>query len=158
MEIWDAYDENFNKVDGVTLIRDEEIPDGYYHLVSEIIVRHTDGTYLMMQRDFRKHLGGKWELTAGGSALQGADSLECAIRELKEETGVVTNKLTRIGRVQHCGYKTFYEVYMCITNIQKDEIILQEGETSSYKWVSLDELSKMPIEEFASIRFHQFIM
>ena len=47
---------------------------------------------------------------------------------------------------------------MCITNIQKDEIILQEGETSAYRWVSADELAKMPIEEFASTRFHQFIM
>ena len=157
MEIWDAYDENFNKVDGVTLIRDEEIPDGYYHLVSEIIVRHTDGTYLMMQRDFRKHLGGKWELTAGGSALQGEDSLACAIRELREETGIATNNLVRVGCVQQCGYKTFYEIYMCITDIPKNRIILQEGETSSYNWVSVDELSKMPIETFASVRFQQFI-
>lgn len=99
MEIWDAYDEKFNMVDGVTLIRDEEIPDGYYHLVSEIILRHTDGTYLMMQRDFRKHLGGKWELTAGGSALQGEDSLACVIRELREETGIDTNNLVRVGCV-----------------------------------------------------------
>ncbi len=46
---------------------------------------------------------------------------------------------------------------MCITDIPKNRIILQEGETSSYKWVSVDELSKMPIETFASERFQQFI-
>ena len=47
MELWDAYDESFNKIDGMTLIRGEEIPDGVFHLVSEIIVKHTDGTYLL---------------------------------------------------------------------------------------------------------------
>ena len=77
MEIWDAYDSKLNKIDGLTLVRGEQIPDGYFHLCSEIIVRHTDGTYLIMQRDKRKHLGGMWEATAGGSALQGEDPLSC---------------------------------------------------------------------------------
>ena len=31
-------------------------------MVCEIIVRHIDGSYLIMQRDKRKHLGGMWEL------------------------------------------------------------------------------------------------
>ena len=42
-----------------------------------------------MQHDLRKHHGGEWEVTAGGSALQGENGLEAAIRELKEETGIV---------------------------------------------------------------------
>ncbi len=50
MELWDAYDGNFSKIDGMTLVRGNEIPDGVFHLVSEIIVRHSDGTYLLMQR------------------------------------------------------------------------------------------------------------
>jgi hypothetical protein len=36
-----------NKVKDVTLIRGEEIPDGYFHLCSEIIVRHKDGSYFL---------------------------------------------------------------------------------------------------------------
>ena len=63
MEIWDAYDEKLNKIEGMTLVRGEEVPDGVFHLVCEIIVKHTDGTYLLMQRDPRKHLGGMWEAT-----------------------------------------------------------------------------------------------
>jgi len=51
MEKWDAYDSKPNKIEGVTLIRGEQAPEGYFHLCSEIIVRHTDGSYLIMQRD-----------------------------------------------------------------------------------------------------------
>ena len=47
-----------NKIEGKTLIRGQAIPEGMSHLVCDIIVRHTDGTYLLMQRDERKHYGG----------------------------------------------------------------------------------------------------
>ena len=50
MELWDAYDQELNKLGGVTLARGEEVPDGMYHLVSEVIVKHTDGEFLLMQR------------------------------------------------------------------------------------------------------------
>ena len=32
MELWDAYDENFRRVEGVSLVRGEPIPAGAYHL------------------------------------------------------------------------------------------------------------------------------
>lgn len=83
MEIWDVYDGNFHKVPGMSLVRGEPIPEGCFHLVCEIIVRHEDGTYLLMQRDKKKHFGGMWEASAGGSALQGETPLECAVRELR---------------------------------------------------------------------------
>lgn len=70
METWDAYDKDFNKVHDVTLIIGEAIPEGLFHMVCDIIVKHTDGNYLLMQRDRRKQFGGMWEATAGGSALQ----------------------------------------------------------------------------------------
>ncbi len=33
MDIWDAYDNCFKKIDDFTLIRGNTIPQGYYHLV-----------------------------------------------------------------------------------------------------------------------------
>ena len=157
MELWDAYDENFNKIDGMTLIRGEEIPDGVFHLVSEIIVKHTDGTYLLMQRDSRKHLGGMWEATAGGSALQGEDPLTSAFRELSEETGIKANKLTEVGRVLHHLHKTIYVDYLCETGVDKNSVALQEGETSAYKWVTAEELRLMQRSELATQRMLNFI-
>jgi 8-oxo-dGTP pyrophosphatase MutT (NUDIX family) len=157
MELWDAYDSKLNKIDGVTLVRGEQIPDGYFHLCSEIIVRHTDGNYLIMQRDMRKHLGGMWEATAGGSALQGEDPLACAKRELQEETGITSDKLVEIGRVLHYAHKTYYVDYLCVTDVDKNSVVLQDGETSAFKWVTAKELRGMSRDELATMRLLNFI-
>lgn len=111
-ELWDAYDKKFNKIENTTLVRGETIPDGIYHLVSEVIVKHTDGSYLLMQRDLRKHHGGEWEVTAGGSALQGENGLEAAIRELKEETGLNADKLHELYMTVIIPF-TLY-IYVCL--------------------------------------------
>ena len=70
IELWDAYDNKFNRIPNIILVRGEPISDGAYHLVCEIIVKHTDNTYLLMRRDRKKHRGGMWELTAGGGSIE----------------------------------------------------------------------------------------
>jgi 8-oxo-dGTP pyrophosphatase MutT (NUDIX family) len=141
-----------NKISDMLLIRGEVVPNEIYHLVSEIIVKHIDGTYLLMQRDFAKNYGGMWELTAGGSALRGESSLDCAIRELNEETGISTMQVKEIGRVVHDAHHTIYFEYLCVTDCAKDSIKLQEGETINYKWIDKSNLLKMSNDELASTR------
>ena len=159
MELWDAYDANFNKIEGVTLVRGEEstFSDDIYHLVCDIIVRHVDGTYLLMQRDLQKHFGGMWEATAGGSALQGETPVVCAHRELEEETGIVASELTEVGRVVDTSKHSAYVEYMCITDWDKDNIRLQEGETIAYRWVTKNELINMKADELVTDRIQNFI-
>lgn len=82
MELWDAYDENENIVG--ELVRGESIPTGLYHLVSEVLVKHTDGSYLLMQRDFSKpNFPGLFEAGAGGSVLKGERPYDAALRDRK---------------------------------------------------------------------------
>ena len=152
VEIWDAYDRQFNKIKNVTLVRGENIPDNMYHLVCDIIVKHNDGTYLLMQRDYKKHFGGMWELTAGGSALKDEVPIECAIRELKEETGIISSDLKEIKRLVNDRNHSIYVEYLCITCCDKNSITLQEGETINYKWVDRIELLKMGSDVLASSR------
>lgn len=134
MEIWDAYLPD-GTLAGCDLIRGEPIPDGLYHLVSEVLVRHIDGDYLLMQRDCRKpNYGGFFEASAGGSALKGEDALCCAKRELREETGIQSGNLTNIGRF--VSHNTIYETFLCVTDCDKASVTLQEGETVSCKWLS----------------------
>ena len=134
MEIWDGYYAD-GTLAGVDLVRGEEIPAGLYHIVCEILVQHTDGDILLMQRDLNKpNYAGMFESSAGGSALKSEDPLSCAIRELQEETGIVQKDLKLIGT--SCSAHSLYYNYFCITDIPKDAVTLQEGETISYRWIS----------------------
>ena len=155
MELWDAYDENFRRMEGVSLVRGEPIPAGAYHLVCEVLVRHADGSYLLMQRDPRKHYGGLWEATAGGSALRGETPLDCARRELREETGIRAEELQELGRVRSAD--THYVEFLCETDWPKDRVTLQEGETVAYRWVSREELIAMRKEELVTKRMQGFL-
>ena len=151
-EIWDAYDKNFNKIEGEKLVRGEAVPNGMYHLVCDIIVKHTDGTFLLMKRDFRKHFGGMWELTAGGSAIAAETPLECALRELREETGIIASNVEEIKRIVHDGHRSLYVEYLCITDWDKTAITLQEGETVDYKWLDRNAILEMAEIELTSSR------
>ena len=155
MELWDAYDGEFRRMEGVSLVRGEDLPAGVYHLVCDVLVRHTDGSYLLMRRDPRKHYGGLWEATAGGSALRGETPLDCARRELREETGIRAEELRELGRVRSAN--THYVEVLCETDWPKDRVTLQEGETVAYRWVSREELIAMRKEELVTKRMQGFL-
>lgn len=134
MELWDAYDRNGEKT-GETLIRGEPIPEDLYHLVSCIVVRHTDGDYLLMRRAPEKvYCPNIWEIGAGGSVLKGETALESAHRELQEETGIDRGGFTYMGR--YVELDTIYEGFLCETDYPKDQIRLQPGETVDFRWLS----------------------
>ncbi len=140
MELWDAYNSDYEKIEGLTLIRDEEdkFPSGAYHLVCEVLVRHIDGTYLLMKRAPTKPLfPNMWEATAGGSALQGETDVEGALRELREETGIVADKLEFLDK--DLGKYCWHVRFLCVTDCDKNSIQLQEGETCDFKWVTAQE-------------------
>lgn len=156
-ELWDAYDKTWRKIEGLTLVRDEAISDGVYHLVCDVAVKHRDGSYLLMQRDHRKPYGGMWELSAGGSALKGETAFDCAVRELREETGLSAVILEEIGRVVSDATHCLYGEYLCVTDCNKDAIVLQEGETVDYRWVERSVLLQMNREELVSERMMKLI-
>ena len=58
MELWDLYDGQGRKT-GETWerARAAEIPEGKYHIVCDILVRHRDGDFLLTLRDNRKEVG-----------------------------------------------------------------------------------------------------
>ncbi len=155
MEIWNAYDADFKIVEGKTLVRGEEIPQGLYHLVCDILVRHADGSYLIMRRDPRIHCGNFWQATAGGSALFGESPRACAMRELKEETGIAARDLAEVGRLK--SKNTHYVEFLCVTDQDKDSVTLQEGETVDFRWVSKEELLLRENEIMLVGRMQQFL-
>ena len=151
MELWDAYNSDFEKIEGMALIREEEdkIPAGVYHMVCHVLVRHVDGTYLLMQRDPTKPAyPNYWEATAGGSVLQGETVLEGAFRELREETGIVAQTLEELDK--SVGQNALHVRYLCVTDCDKNSVKLQAGETCAYKWATAAEVLVMTESELIS--------
>ena len=139
MELWDAYTKDEERT-GITLVRGEDIPEGLYHLVCEVLVRHVDGSYLCMKRSVEKpNYGGWYEATAGGSAFAGEDKLSCVERELKEETGIEGKNFQNIGRFLGEKNHAIYYSYLCIVDCDKTSVRLQKGETEGYRWMSEEE-------------------
>ena len=97
MELWDLYDKDGNRTGEIWERRHGnyvDIPEGRYHLVSDILVQHRDGSYLLTKRHQGKDLyPGYWEASAGGSAQLGEGPEACAKRELFEETGILCDSL-----------------------------------------------------------------
>ena len=136
MELWDAYNRNGEKT-GEILVRGEPIPEGRYHLVCEVLVRHMDGDYLCMIRSRKKPNYPLYpECTAGGSALMGDSPIDCIKRELREETGIEWDEFEEVNRTVRECYATIFHSYVCTVDWPKDKITLQEGETEAYRWLS----------------------
>lgn len=134
MEIWDGYNLD-GTLAGVDIIRGEPIPEGVYFLTVEILVRHADGDYLLMHRSPTKSVfPGYLEATAGGGVMKGETPFEGAIRELREETGIITDTLTPIASMPY--HQMLCHQYLCVTDCAKDSVTLQEGETVGYTWVN----------------------
>lgn len=141
MELWDLYDIEGNKT-GETWERKPgnyvDIPAGRYHLVSDILVVHVDGTYLLTKRDPRKDfLPGYWEPGAGGAAKLGEGPYECALRELQEETGLKADSMELVATTVDERFHSMYYSYVAVVSADKDSVVLQEGETTEYKWVDI---------------------
>lgn len=160
MEKWDAYDRDFKKIPNVTLVRGKPLVENVFHLVTDIITQHIDGEYLITQRDFCKNFGGMWELSSGGSALSGESAKECAIRELKEETGICESQIIEfieLGRVIDEKAHSIYVEFFCKTNCDKNKIKLQTGETINFKWVPKDFIRAMSKTELLTHRIQRFM-
>ena len=135
MELWDAYNREGQRTGG-TLVRGKPIPRGLYHLVCEVLVRHTDGDYLLMKRAATKPAyPGYYEATAGGSALKGEDPLQCIRRELMEETGLCCRQFTEVDRQVIDRDKAIFVSFVCTVDVDKQSIRLQEGETEDFMWL-----------------------
>lgn len=140
-EVWDAYLAN-GQLAGTDLIRGEPIPNGYFHLVAHVLVRRQDNHFLLMQRAYTKESnGGCFEASAQGSALKGENALQCAKRELKEETGIVDGQWRRINQL--IIGNSLIVCYLCDVSFENVmEIHLQEKETIAYRWLDEGEFKK----------------
>ena len=86
MELWDLYDSERNPL-GRTHVRGEAFAEGEYYVCVEVWIRNAKGEFLIQKRHPDKKAGNQWEFVGGGT-LAGETTLQSAVREIGEETGV----------------------------------------------------------------------
>ena len=147
MELWDAYNEKREQL-GHHLIRGQVIPLGQYHLCVHVFVRHEDGDILVMKRSSQKELYPNYfEFGVGGSVLAGENSLNAALRELHEETGLIPNRIQLVEQNISNEDQCLFDYYEAIIIGDKEIIIYQDGETDGHVWVGIEELPVFMKEE-----------
>jgi len=142
-ELWELVDREKKKT-GVIHERGkvEFIPEGMYHLVVEIWTKDASGKILVTKRHPNKKFGSLLEGTCG-SVIKGEDSIDGAIRELHEETGILAERknMKYLGDV--FGKSNITDVYLCVLDDENPKLKLQKEEVVDAKFVTFEEFENM---------------
>lgn len=143
MELWDIYDMHRNKT-GETMVRGHEFKDGCYHLVVHVCIFNAEGKMLIQQRQaFKEGWSNLWDITVGGSAVQGDSSQTAAERELFEELGIKIDLQGIRPNLTINSTHTFNDIYLVEREVSLDELTLQYEEVQDARWATLDEILSM---------------
>ena len=143
LEMWDLYNDKREKTWKV-LPHSVPVPKRVYNLtVSEWIV-NSQGKNLLSQRQPKTTYPLCWECT-GGSVLAGEDSLNGAMREVREELGIMLNpfKAEIIYHTRREEVQDFYDVWLFHADIDISKIKMQKTEVVGVQWVNRDDLFDM---------------
>ncbi len=141
-ELFDLYD-NERRPLGRVHQRDTPLPSGLYHVVVSVWTINERQQILLTLRSPQKRLmPNLWESTSG-SVHAGETSRDAALRELREETGIVAlpEEITFLGTT--CKAASFVDIFVVRKRVDLSEIVLQKDETVAAKWVSFSQLQAM---------------
>ncbi|MFJ8263850.1 NUDIX domain-containing protein [Rummeliibacillus sp. NPDC094406] len=142
-ELWDIYDKD-RRVTGRLHRRGDKLLEGDYHLVVHVCVFNSNNQLLIQQRQpWKKGWPNMWDLTVGGSALAGDDSVTAAERETKEELGLELDLSKERPRFTINFPEGFDDYYIITQDVNIEELDLQEDEVQAVKWVDKVELLHM---------------
>ncbi|KRC42809.1 NUDIX domain-containing protein [Oerskovia sp. Root22] len=137
-ETWDLLDDQGSPAGEVHRRSDPGWPLGRFHLMVATCVVRSDGLVLLTRRAATKTFPFAWEIP-GGSVLAGETGAQAAVREVREETGLVIDgeSLTRVGR----GLlpTAFLDVYVAAV-LGRPRLVLDPAEVDDAAWVSWAEV------------------
>ena len=158
MEYWDLYDSE-RKPLGRVHARGEAFAEGEYYVCAEIWVKNSKGQFLITKRHPDKKAGNLWEFSGGGT-LAGESTVQSAVRELREETGIAANEaeLKLFATYQRKNY--FQDLFLLCKDVELSDIVLQSDEAIDVKWATAAEIQDMiEKEEFVhsvGVRFRMY--
>ena len=129
----------------------EEVPIKSFAIAAYICKIENGTTYFLLIRRCGKVLNGNWQMVSG-KIEKGETAWQAALREIKEETNLVPEKLYSADWVER-----FYDATQNCINLvpvfvafvkKPFEVKLAPAEHDAYKWVTKDEM--MQALEFRS--------
>lgn len=123
-------------------------------LTAMVMIQNPQSGEILVQNRKRKWPG--WSFP-GGKVEPGESFYNCAVREIKEETGLDIRNLKYCG-VVHWVERETDNRYLCFlykTSDYSGELIADTAEGEQF-WRSLDELRAMPKEKFSSSADYTF--
>ena len=157
MEVWDIYDKDRSPT-GICIRRGEKLDPGQYHLVVHVCIFHPNGKLLIQERQpFKRGWPGKWDLSVGGSALAGENSQATAQRETLEELGLSFDFSNERPFFTVNFSRGFDDFYLIEADVELDDLVLQEAEVKSVRWVDREELRALR-EAGAFIPYHRSLL
>ena len=145
-EFWDILDKDGNAT-GRVHERGKPMNKDEHHLEVYILIENDNGEYLISQRSPNKSFPNMWECT-GGNAVAGDDSLTTALKEVKEELGIILEPQNgqMIKRHLQCGTvkcNGLVDVWLFRQNVDISTVVLAPDETNDAMWESRDEINRM---------------
>lgn len=140
-ELWDIYDADRN-LTGRFHRRGDFFEDGEYHLVVHVWLMNSNGEFLLTKRTPNKGFPNMWA-TTGGSALAGDDSLTAALREVKEETGLIADPACGSCVINYRRGDNFVDIWLFRQDFNLDDVVLQEGETCDRMYAKADKIKEL---------------
>lgn len=143
-EYWDLLDADRIPT-GEVFCRSDRIQPGQLHTVVHICVFNGSNEMLIQHRSANKdNWPGRWDVSAGGSALSGETSRQAAQRETAEELGITldfSDQRPFFTVNFDCGFDDYYIVHL--PQLQTEDLVLQESELQDVRFASMNEILAM---------------
>ncbi len=120
---------------GMTVVRGGVIPAGTYRMIVSVMTADSDGKILITRRAAEKSYAGRWEIT-GGCIQSGETPRQAAVRELYEETGILTKAAALEYRGMHRERNIIFQYFLLRRDCSLSALTLQPGETDAADWVT----------------------
>lgn len=143
MEVWDIYDV-FRRPTGRTMLRGEKVVPGDYHMVVHVILFNHAGQMLIQQRQScKRSFPDVWDISVGGCAIQGENSQQAAMREVREELGLTIDLYDTAPDLTLAFPGGFDDMYIVERELDPTTLHLQEEEVQAVQWADREEILEM---------------
>jgi isopentenyldiphosphate isomerase len=143
IELWDIYDKN-RTLTGETHQRGTPLGKGEYHLIVHVCIFNSKNELLIQQRQsWKEGWPDMWDLSAGGCALAGEDSIKAAERETREELGYEIDLTGERPYFTINFEHGFDDYYLVKRDIEIKKLTPQYEEVQAIRWASKEVVLQM---------------